>query len=755
MVQAFSKISLVVLIALMLLVSLTPLAQPVLYQVSPESNFTPNVLSAHELAPVFHVATAKLASDNATNAVTASIPYDEQIGMTFTQNFPSLSYNVTAVEQQDAEGIGPAYLLNGLSSKGFWYQVGLSWNWAQLNGGYNAGFHMNYNVFDSTGAVVFPSSGTGGSMNLSGQVNQGDIVGLALYFSNSNVVMSVYDWNTKATAQITYGAQGASQFLGLASYSNSNGFFSGLMTEQYHSAPYYGTEQKVLYSDSNTALSSGILWIDEYNVNSLTLLFSGSSKVDFTSDPTLLQAYSLQGARASANANNLITGSVNFVELTLSYSTSGGSGYVAPTLSYISNGFNQSVELTTYPTTYAVDSGTTWSLTTRLVGSSSTERWITNQTTEAVASTNQTRNFSYYHQYLASFNFSVIGGGSGYSLPFVTALQFGLTIHPALNQRVWIDANSKYSYTNPLNGSSQSERWDAGENSTALVSSSTTITPVYYHQFATSAMFSVANGGSAPTDVMFSFQSLGTTNSSSLLETPVSFWVDAGSGYNATRELSGTLERWITNSSTSGIMTSKASLDFIYSHQYFLTMQPAQPAGGSVNPESGWVNAGDEVQISGSASQGWRFEFWTGSGPGSYSGNSNATTIMMNGPVVENGTFYVGLTVTSSGDGSVSYSFGNSVYSTALTQTTYVPDGTVVSLAAHPSSLLYKLESWSGAVTGSPEKTSVAVTSPAMVYARFGYNLINIGVITAIGILVVLTTVLAARRNRTSNPKPS
>jgi hypothetical protein len=37
---------------------------------------------------------------------------------------------VTAVAQTDASsGYGPAYLLNGLTDKGYWYQVGLAWNW--------------------------------------------------------------------------------------------------------------------------------------------------------------------------------------------------------------------------------------------------------------------------------------------------------------------------------------------------------------------------------------------------------------------------------------------------------------------------------------------------------------------------------------------------------------------------------------------------------------------------------------------------
>ncbi|MDG6981515.1 MAG: hypothetical protein JRN51_10450, partial [Nitrososphaerota archaeon] len=54
----------------------------------------------------------------------ASPGYDEQIGATFTQDFSTLAFNVTAVGQVDSNGYGPGYLLNGLTAAGYWYQVG-------------------------------------------------------------------------------------------------------------------------------------------------------------------------------------------------------------------------------------------------------------------------------------------------------------------------------------------------------------------------------------------------------------------------------------------------------------------------------------------------------------------------------------------------------------------------------------------------------------------------------------------------------
>ena len=238
-------------------------------------------------------------------------------------------------------------------------------------------------------------------MNLSGAVNQGDSVELSLSFSSGNVLMNVYDWNTGATAQVTYNSESATQFVGLSATSNSNGFFTGLMTEQYHTSLYTGSEQKVTYSDSTFALSSAILWIDEYNVNNLQSQFQGNSGViSFSSNPSRLQSYSLDGATESANANNLITGSVNSVQLTLSYSVAGGgTSYSSPAFSYFSDGFQQSATLTTSPTVYSLDSGTSWSIVSELPGSTSIERWVTSQTVTGSAISATAINFQYYHQF--------------------------------------------------------------------------------------------------------------------------------------------------------------------------------------------------------------------------------------------------------------------------------------------------------------------------------------------------------------------
>jgi hypothetical protein len=215
-------------------------------------NIQPNSSAGSRLAP----------------ASISSIPpanYDEQLGLTFTQNFLNIAYNVTAVAQNDTYGYGPAYLLNGLSNSDYWYQVGLSYNWPYEAGEYNKGFNFFYEVFGSNGTSIFPTGGGGGISSFSGPVNPGDSVLLNLYFSSGNVVMFSYDWNTHANASEIYSAEGGTFFTDQSlTTANEGTFFTGLMTEWYHPNPYFGTEQFVTYSNSLISLSSAWLWIDEY-----------------------------------------------------------------------------------------------------------------------------------------------------------------------------------------------------------------------------------------------------------------------------------------------------------------------------------------------------------------------------------------------------------------------------------------------------------------------------------------------------------
>jgi len=73
-----------------------------------------------------------------------------------------------------------------------------------------------------------------------------------------------------------------------------------------------------------------------------------------------------------------------------------------------------------------------------------------------------------------------------------------------------------------------------------------------------------------------------------------------------------------------------------YGTQYYLTMQAS---GGSVSPSSSWYASGSTVGISASASSGYVFSSWSGSGTGSYSGTSPQATVTMSSAITETASF--------------------------------------------------------------------------------------------------------------------
>ena len=590
---------------------------------------------------------------------------------------------------------------------------------------------------------------------------------------NSNIQLQLQFWNGHNYQEVTNAYSfGSNTLEGISNAQSSSQHYSENGTLYVQVSPGSGT-LGTLYTQSQmgivtvqSSINSGVLYVKS---SSGSISGSGNSFTGQSATLTIFPGtytfyvYSLGGTPfgrltvpiVAGEVHSYLVSSSSTVALTLSYSVIGGGiGYSPPTLSYMSNGIQNSSTLTTSPSVYYVDQGGSWSITSTLGGSTSQERWTTNQTTSGSATSPQTMSFAYYNQYLAGFNFTVIGGGTGYSLPSVTVTQFGGDVSITVGQSVWVDAGSHYSYGNLLNGSTQSERWTANSFTSGQVQSATVQTPEYYHQFAISAEFSVSNGGTPTVGPTFTYLSFGKTNSSSLTTAPTSFWIDAGSTYSFASNVTKSLqERWVTNSSNSGTVTSSLTLDPMFTHQYYVTMQPAVQSAGTVNPQSEWVNGGSSLTISNSANPGWKFEMWNGTGPGSYTGSSSTTTVTIEGPIVESGIFYAGLTIAPAGSGSISYSFGSTSSSITSTETVYVPVGTAVTLSANPASFFDKMDSWSGDVSGSSAQTALTVQSPKSVQAQFGLNFITIGVvILVIVILVAAVAAVSRRRKNTVTP---
>ena len=695
---------------------------------------------------------------------TTSTVYDEQIGLTFTQDFTSMEYNVTAVEQTDPTlGDGPAYLLNGLSDTGYWYQVGLSWNWAPgENPG--TGFDMSYEVFDASGNSIFPTSGHGGVQAFSGPVNAGDIILLDLYFSSSsqNVTMLAEDMNTRATVTQSYSSMGATYFVGLPdSVSDHNGFFTGLMTEWYHGLPYYANEAEVIYSDHAYQLSSAWMWMDEFNARTFQSIFSANTSAPVSySNPGKFQEFTFNGTTEYSDAYELITGSLvnatrptsSEIPLTFSFTVKGGgAGYSPPILNYISNGTPSTASLTGLPTIYKVDVGTIWSIPGQLNGSTADERWKTNQPTSGPVNSSLTVQLVYYNQDYVVFGFSVSGGGSGFSPPTVACTSFGSTVTTPAEIGVWADVGSRYKYASLLPGSAQSERWYA--NLTGTISSPRQIEAVYYHQDLVAFDISFLNTELFP-GLTLNSTSAGKPYSVTVVLGTNEEWLDTGSVYSVPQRFVVTQgDSMFTNGAWTGDVSANLVVSLTYEHQFYITITSNASGGGILSPPSGWYDSGSKLKMNAVAASGWQFEGWGGTGTDSVS-SSNASFYLTVGPSVpanETAVFYPGIAIHANGPESVSYSDGSVSGSVPAGEQAevYVPPSTTLSLTTPSVTFWASFEGWNGASNSTDTTTSFEVYGPAVITSDSEYNYLGIGILALVITLVATAgTLTFAKRRR-------
>jgi len=185
-----------------------------------------------------------LSEDGCGLPVTPAPPasYDEQLFLVEGGDAANLTVGLGAVAQADANGYGPAYLLNGITSAGYWYQVGLSYDWP-CGAGYAAGFHYFAEVWAPDGRPA------AGPTNLPLAVDPGDNVTLSLGVHGSDVAMTARDLANGVSVSTGFSSAGASGFLGGLSVDAAHpGWFSGIMTEWYHVQAYYGGEDQVTYT---------------------------------------------------------------------------------------------------------------------------------------------------------------------------------------------------------------------------------------------------------------------------------------------------------------------------------------------------------------------------------------------------------------------------------------------------------------------------------------------------------------------------
>jgi hypothetical protein len=401
-----------------------------------------------------------------------------------------LVFNVTAVDQIDENGYGPAYLLNGLSNMGYWYQVGLSYNWPYVGGGYAQGFAFNFEVFAPNQSSVYPSNGGGGLKAFTGEVHSGDSVVLILDFFQGNVVMYAEDLNTGAYAIEFFAAEGADHFVGTPyAPANSNGYFTGLMTEWYHATPFFEGGSKVVYSQDSFPFASAWMWMDEfdpYNPNWEGVWFSTTTgPVDYLENPFEFHSLSFRGLTVSSNAFEFHSGLIVPLKTAISLIPSEQSSPVTTSntfeVKYTYNGQKLTAYAKNGTLNLSADNGTEVMVAGVSSDSSATEAWVLNSKSSAEslkAGSNAT--FYYYNILSQTTSFSAPGGTNQQTatLTYLTAPEVGssksfptridLLVLSGNYQKIWVLRGSTTSISNPI-GSSSTERWITNEATTWII----------------------------------------------------------------------------------------------------------------------------------------------------------------------------------------------------------------------------------------------------------------------------------------------
>lgn len=184
------------------------------------------------------------------NSAFCAYQYDYQSSETFLGNFSSLAYNVSVLNQSDKLGKGPAYLLNGVTNVGYWYQVGVGYNWSTHGNDHANGFStISYLEFVTTT----------NSIPIGNSIHPRDNVLLDMNIENNTVILTIHDWNTNFSKEILFPAFNATYFVG-GPYiggphngtSNMQGHFTGLMTEWWHQGIDLSPQSSVVYTPHNT-----------------------------------------------------------------------------------------------------------------------------------------------------------------------------------------------------------------------------------------------------------------------------------------------------------------------------------------------------------------------------------------------------------------------------------------------------------------------------------------------------------------------
>jgi hypothetical protein len=259
----------------------------------------PHGVSAGALPPVVvHPASLQLAGPHPLQTDLYYMQEGATIGQingsSAVSGFFSLSLQLTLRISPHPVG----YELNGLSNTGDWYQIVVADNWP----GCNSGFEEVTEVWDSN--LVSGPVNCVANVSLSA----GDVVVLGLNFTTSHAVCLLLSDVTTSRRDASCGAQpdaGGSRFIPLDGVANSNGYFTGPMTEvvnETDACPSYSDMPTIDYrGPAGDWVSQYSSWSDEFDASTFGICYSTAGTFEALS-PTDLTSHFVDSAANSGFA---------------------------------------------------------------------------------------------------------------------------------------------------------------------------------------------------------------------------------------------------------------------------------------------------------------------------------------------------------------------------------------------------------------------------------------------------------------------
>jgi hypothetical protein len=214
----------------------------------------------------------------------------------------------------------------------------------------------------------------------------------------------------------------------------------------------------------------------------------------------------------------------------------------------------------------------------------------------------------YIEQYLLNFTFSSTGPDRLRSTTVMGTFG-GNTINRTLNTpggAFWFDVNSSLTLQQAVYSTSGSSRWFLHSLSQSNADSPANVTAQYIEQYPVSVPF-VISSGTAPSPPILVATIDDQVTSAQLIAGASPTWVDAGTEYSIPSLLQGStsLERWITESTTSGVASGPVTLNVEYFHQVLVELDYSVSGGGSIGAfNASFVSFGAQKSTPVNATQG-------------------------------------------------------------------------------------------------------------------------------------------------------